>query len=63
MEGQLVVTEKDHLCGKCREVMPAKSTVWEVPVKTLDGKEKPIIVRVRYHPEHFGVTEGLGSDS
>jgi hypothetical protein len=63
MEGELVITERDHLCGKCREVISAKSSAWEVPVKTLDGKEKRIIVRVRYHPECFGVTGGLGSDS
>ena len=67
MESQMVVTEKDHLCGKCRELLPAGSQAWEVPVVTSTpnqwGNERWITVKVRYHPEHFGVTEGLGSDS
>ncbi|OGC44605.1 hypothetical protein A2V54_00145 [candidate division WWE3 bacterium RBG_19FT_COMBO_53_11] len=67
MEGELVVTEKDHLCGRCRQVLPAKSKVWEVIVRTTTpnqwGNDRWIFVRVRYHPEHFGVTGGLGSDS
>ncbi|KKW10465.1 MAG: hypothetical protein UY48_C0036G0002 [Candidatus Gottesmanbacteria bacterium GW2011_GWB1_49_7] len=62
MEGQLVVTQKDHPCGRCRKILPAGSRVLEVPVPTSSpnqwGNERQIVVRVRYHPECFGVGQG-----
>ena len=62
MEGQLVVTQKDHPCRPSPEVMPAGSQVWEVPVSTSSpnqwGNDRWIIVRVRYHPECFEVRQG-----
>lgn len=61
MERQIVVTQKDHLCSKCREVMPAGSEALEVSVRTSTpnqwGNERWITVRVRYHPEHFAPGE------
>lgn len=62
MEGQLVVTQEDHSCGKCPEIIPAGSEVMEIPVQTTTpnpwGNERPIVVKVRYHPLCWEANQG-----
>jgi len=61
----VVLTKKDHPCGRCREVIPAGEKALEVIVPTFTsdrwGNDVPIKVPVRYHTGHQ--PKGLGSDS
>ncbi|MEX2053650.1 MAG: hypothetical protein WD940_01420 [Patescibacteria group bacterium] len=62
MNGTLVVVEKDHSCGRCPEVIPTGSKAWEIQVRTTTpnqwGNDRPIMVRVHYHPECWEAKQG-----
>lgn len=62
MGPQLVTTSQEHFCGRCREIIPTGSRVWEIPVPIFTvnpwGKERLVTVKVWYHPEHWGDAKG-----
>ncbi|GMR18958.1 MAG: hypothetical protein BMS9Abin34_080 [Patescibacteria group bacterium] len=47
-----VVTQEDHLCGKCQALIPKGTRAYETRVGTSAltkyGRERPIVVKVRY---------------
>lgn len=51
MERDLVTTDKDHLCGRCRKLIPAGSNALKGKGKMFDGRGNSITIQVFYHPD------------